>query len=504
MKAMESMSKMTPSQMQEMQRQMASMPPGFVERQMEAMKGMSPELLRQQMAAANSMDPAAMQHQISGAAAAARQHADYEVRASEALKEEGNRLFNAHRNSEAVEKYQRAKANLLGHTSQSAADVRRKCMLNLASCFLQLKDYKACVSECSEVLKIDPDNMKAYYRRGQALLALQSHAAAVADLRKAVERAPEREKHLVQEKLKEAEAGLLDNEEVPEGIAGTDHQDAGSNVELSTTPEPAAASHQSGADMPVDPSKLHEMLRMMQDNPGMLQDMRAAVANMTPEQIQAANRMCLPQGVEMSPEQMRFATDTIARMDPKVLESMMEASGGRAGSSNNTVSPPPLAHGSPDFKQAAAALQANPQLMSQAMEMFGKMDPQLLAAMSANVGEAGQGGQPSAAAMADMLADPQSAKAMKEMISNLTPEQLVSLSGAAGQQITPEQAEVVSKQMKNLSDKQVELLLKGASWLSKGASLAQQIKAKIMENKLLVLGILLLLIALMLRQYNLL
>ncbi len=61
-------------------------------------------------------------------------------------------------------------------------------MLNLASCFLQLKDYKACVSECSEVLKTDPDNMKAYYRRGQALLALQSHAAAVADLRKAVER----------------------------------------------------------------------------------------------------------------------------------------------------------------------------------------------------------------------------------------------------------------------------------------------------------------------------
>ncbi len=30
-------------------------------------------------------------------------------------------------------------------------------------------------------------------------------------------RAPEREKHLVQEKLKEAEAGLFEDEEVPEG-----------------------------------------------------------------------------------------------------------------------------------------------------------------------------------------------------------------------------------------------------------------------------------------------
>ncbi len=72
------------------------------------------------------------------------------------------------------------------------------------------------------------------------------------------------------------------------GIANSDYQDAGSNVELSTSTGPAASSQSLGADMPVDPSKVHEMLRMMQDNPGMLQDMRAAVANMTPEQIQAA------------------------------------------------------------------------------------------------------------------------------------------------------------------------------------------------------------------------
>lgn len=68
--------------------------------------------------------------------------------------------------------------------------------------------------------------------------------------------------------------------------------------------------------------------------------------------------MGLPQGVEMSAEQMRFATDAISSMDPKVLERMMEATGGLAGTSNNTVSPPTLGHGSAvDMKQAAAALQ---------------------------------------------------------------------------------------------------------------------------------------------------
>lgn len=74
-------------------------------------------------------------------------------------------------------------------------------------------------------------------------------------------------------------------------IAGTYHQDAGPNVELSASPGLAAASQSSEADMPVHPSKVHDMLRMMHDSPGMLQDMRAAVANMTPEQIQAA--VCL-------------------------------------------------------------------------------------------------------------------------------------------------------------------------------------------------------------------
>ncbi len=64
------------------------------------------------------------------------------------------------------------------------------------------------------------------------------------------------------------------------------------------------------------------------------------------------------------------------------------------------------------------------------------------------------------------------------------------------------QAEEMSKKIRNLSDKQVELLLKGASWLSRGATLAQQVKAKIMRNKLLMLGFLLLLVAVILRYFK--
>jgi hypothetical protein len=83
--------------------------------------------------------------------------------------------------------------------------------------------------------------------------------------------------------------------------------------------------------------------------------------------------------------------------------------------------------------------QANPELMSQAMNMFGQMNPEQLATMSSTMAAAGQGGQPSAAAMSEMLANPQSAKMIKDMMSALTPEQLVSMSEAAGQLLTPEQ-----------------------------------------------------------------
>jgi hypothetical protein len=69
--------------------------------------------------------------------------------------------------------------------------------------------------------------------------------------------------------------------------------------------------------------------------------------------------------------------------------------------------------------------------------------------------------------------------------------------------ITEMQAEAMTEKMKNLSDKQVELLLKGASWLNRGATLAQQTKAKILANKLLALGILLLLVSVFLRYFGL-
>ncbi len=66
--------------------------------------------------------------------------------------------------------------------------LRQKCSLNLASCYLKLNENSKCVQQCSEVLRSNPEDRKALYRRGQAYSALKEYPAAVVDLEGALER----------------------------------------------------------------------------------------------------------------------------------------------------------------------------------------------------------------------------------------------------------------------------------------------------------------------------
>lgn len=42
-----------------------------------------------------------------------------------------------------------------------------------ALCYLNLKQYKEAVQDCTEALRLDPTNVKALYRRAQALKELK-------------------------------------------------------------------------------------------------------------------------------------------------------------------------------------------------------------------------------------------------------------------------------------------------------------------------------------------
>ncbi|KAL2060878.1 hypothetical protein VTL71DRAFT_8930 [Oculimacula yallundae] len=46
------------------------------------------------------------------------------------------------------------------------------CLVNRAACHLELKNYRSCTLDCGSVLRINPRNVKAFYRCSKALLAL--------------------------------------------------------------------------------------------------------------------------------------------------------------------------------------------------------------------------------------------------------------------------------------------------------------------------------------------
>ena len=107
------------------------------DRAREQMAGMSPEEMSRQAAQVQSQMGAQQQYMLS---------------ASKQLKNDGNTLHSAGKYAEAVEKYEKAKSNVEGHTGGEALQLRKACMLNLSSCYLNLKRYDKTVLECDQVL----------------------------------------------------------------------------------------------------------------------------------------------------------------------------------------------------------------------------------------------------------------------------------------------------------------------------------------------------------------
>ena len=93
------------------------------------------------------------------------------------LKNEGNQLYVKKHLKEAAEKY----AEALGRLEQlilreKPQDEEWTCLrkqkvpllLNFSQCKLSLEEYYPVIEHCSEVLEIEPDNVKALYRRAKA------------------------------------------------------------------------------------------------------------------------------------------------------------------------------------------------------------------------------------------------------------------------------------------------------------------------------------------------
>lgn len=128
-------------------------------------------------------------------------------------KEEGNALFKDGKYWRAAKKYERAAKFLEQDKSfpeeekQQAQVLKVSCYLNCAACKLKLKEFRVAVDLCSKVLELEPENLKALYRRLQAYVQVGELDLAELDIKKALEIDPEnREVKLELKKLRQIES----------------------------------------------------------------------------------------------------------------------------------------------------------------------------------------------------------------------------------------------------------------------------------------------------------
>lgn len=83
------------------------------------------------------------------------------------FKNQGNECFQAKQFQHAVQYYTQ------GLDADCGVDVLNVALyLNRAACNLKLKNYRRCIEDCKRALQIDEVNVKACYRAGQALVAV--------------------------------------------------------------------------------------------------------------------------------------------------------------------------------------------------------------------------------------------------------------------------------------------------------------------------------------------
>jgi tetratricopeptide (TPR) repeat protein len=84
------------------------------------------------------------------------------------FKNQGNERFRAKQYKSAVDFYNKGLA-----VECDVPNLNASLYSNRAACNLELKNYRRCINDCKEVLKLDPKNIKAYYRMSKAFFSIE-------------------------------------------------------------------------------------------------------------------------------------------------------------------------------------------------------------------------------------------------------------------------------------------------------------------------------------------
>ncbi|CAG5980477.1 peptidyl-prolyl cis-trans isomerase FKBP5 [Menidia menidia] len=109
------------------------------------------------------------------------------------VKNKGNQYFKAGLYRQAVIQYQRIISWLEMECGYGLEQLKKindfvlRAHLNLALCFLRLKEFSQVVENCNKVIELDDGNEKALYRRGEARLLRNEFSLAMADFQRVLQ-----------------------------------------------------------------------------------------------------------------------------------------------------------------------------------------------------------------------------------------------------------------------------------------------------------------------------
>merc|ERR1712107_883915 len=106
----------------------------------------------------------------------------------------GSALFKQGRTALALERYKKV-VEMFWHIDSvkdetmktKAKDLKRVCELNEAACFLKVKEYAEAKKACDIVLKDQPNNVKAMFRKAQACYEMKDIQDCIRNLKHLIE-----------------------------------------------------------------------------------------------------------------------------------------------------------------------------------------------------------------------------------------------------------------------------------------------------------------------------
>lgn len=130
----------------------------------------------------NSPDIARLQKTIQPAYDKAERQRKQSLSGIELHKEKGDELYKAANFEQAIVEYTKCLDGLKASGREQDA-VALKAFANRAACFKQISNFDGVIADCTSVLEVEPDNVKALVRRAQAFEGVERYRFALQDVK---------------------------------------------------------------------------------------------------------------------------------------------------------------------------------------------------------------------------------------------------------------------------------------------------------------------------------